>query len=463
MLHTLLYDFPEILVGCLSCIVLFIAAICLDSRREMSMQRLRTSQKSFYPGMQEMMSSPFGMDSHATSGDSLNDRRTLFRDQKVTAVLMVIDGLFPAVGGAEIQAVKLAKKLKHEGLEVEFLAPLIDPETQEKHTTVDGIDLTRISYPRIKGIGAVVLNLKFVLFLLQNQNRFDAVHFHTMGTLTAFCGFIKPLLKCKVISKVSGYYEFSEGVLNPEASSKLIGSLLQFGIKRIDYVQSISRETCVRLLEFGFSEQQVRYIPNGIETQIVRMDSNKSIDRTIKLGYAGRIRTVKGVHVLIKAFAQLMENNPYRSVVLELAGDGTEMAEVEELAKTLGVHDKIRFHGFVDDVSAFLSRLDIYVQPSFAEGLPNSVLEAMNHSLPIVATDIGGNRDLVIHGYNGYLVLANDDTRLTWALEEILDNPSLLDQFGECSRKLVVEQFDMRSVATELRNLYDAQSFEVLC
>src|SRR6185436_2068004 len=106
-----------------------------------------------------------------------------------------------------------------------------------------------------------------------------------------------------------------------------------------------------------------------------------------------------------------------------------------------GFAESVDFIGEVSDVPSVLVRADIYVQPSFQEGLPNSVLEAMAMGLPIVATRISGNEDVVVHEENGLLVPAGDAEALAAALRRLMNDPLLAARMGRRSRQMVEERF----------------------
>lgn len=112
------------------------------------------------------------------------------------------------------------------------------------------------------------------------------------------------------------------------------------------------------------------------------------------------------------------------------------------------------FAGEVSDVPAVLAEADIYVQPSFQEGLPNSVLEAMAMGLPIVATRVSGNEDVVVDGENGLLVPPGDPKSLAAAIQKLVDDPALATRMGRRSREIIESRFSLAAVMRQLCDAY---------
>jgi glycosyltransferase involved in cell wall biosynthesis len=141
---------------------------------------------------------------------------------------------------------------------------------------------------------------------------------------------------------------------------------------------------------------------------------------------------------------------------LLIAGDGAERESLAETARASGVGDTVEFLGEVTDVPGVLARADIYVQPSFQEGLPNAVLEAMAMGLPIIATRVSGNEDVVADGDNGLLVPPGDPHALAEAILDLVRNPDRRRAFAEAARASVPERFGAGRLVADTLALYDS-------
>jgi glycosyltransferase involved in cell wall biosynthesis len=137
-----------------------------------------------------------------------------------------------------------------------------------------------------------------------------------------------------------------------------------------------------------------------------------------------------------------------------IAGDGPQRDELHRLASELQLGEHVEFMGNVSDVPSVLAGASVYVQPSHPEGMPNSVLEAMACALPIVATRISGNIDLVEEGASGLLVPAGDDEALAQALTALLAAPERARAMGLRSREIVERRFSVPSVLQQLLAAY---------
>lgn len=365
-------------------------------------------------------------------------------------ILMVVDGFFPAMGGAEMQVRHLTRSLTALGHEVEIVAPRL-VRSQGRSADVDGAPVHYLSYPRaLKGIGPLWLMVKFASFLLIRRSRYDAIHIHIARNLAGVAGWLRPLLRARVIVKVSGAYEFQGGILDPELMHKPLHRWLNAGVRRVDALQCISRYTEQMLRKAGYPPARLVSLPNAVDCQRFQPRARTG-GNALRVVFVGRHVPVKGIDTLIRAWSRLDRATPHRLV---LAGAGPETAALKALCAELGVAGSVEFPGEVHDVPALLSRADVYAQASLREGLPNAVLEAMASGLPIVATRISGHEDVVDDGRNGLLVPVNDADALTSALATLLLDPAKRKRMGLASREVMEQRYCTEQVLSHLVALY---------
>jgi len=369
-------------------------------------------------------------------------------------ILFVIDSRFPGLGGAEVQAIRLAQALKSRGIHVEYLAPSVIAG-EYKDPELDGIPITLIDYPHIKILGTMVLMIKFGYFLVKHRGDFDCIHIHVTRLLAATAGIVRPLSQIPIVTKISGFFEFEGGVLDQRKKLNPINAIMRLAMRNIDYVQTISKQTREKLLDAGFREDQIALIPNGIETDTT--PQTKPVSEMFTIGYCGRFREVKGVHVLLEAFAQSKRERPDMDMRIVLAGSGSYEPELRALIEKNGIVDDVEFLGLIQDTSSFYTDLDLYVQPSFTEGLPNSVIEAMHAAKAVLATDIGGNQDLIEDNVSGHLFPAGDASVLSALLIKCYDDRSDNVRLGRNGRQCIEEQYGMEGVIDQLVEVYSAQ------
>lgn len=370
-------------------------------------------------------------------------------------ILMVVDGSFPGIGGAEYQVEVLAKALHRCGHEVTIVAPLLDPGAS-RNEFFNNIPLERIPYPRIRIIGALVLAVKFTWRLLKIRKHFDVIHVHIVKNLATVVGMLRPVLRATLIAKVSGAWEFEGGVLDPALESRFTHRFMNYFLKGYDCFQTISTYTKLRLEAAGYSSNKIQMIPNALDmSRFPNERQNKEPKQSIvNVVFGGRLVPVKGLDILIKAWAKVVHRCSDSCPRLLLVGDGPIKGQLIQLVKDHQLDKYVTFLDWIPEISPVLNQADIYVQPSLQEGLPNSVLEAMAASLPIVATKVSGNEDLVTQSENGILVDPGCVDGLAEALCILISNPAMRETMGKYSRQIIETTYQLPKVLEKLLMAY---------
>ncbi|MEM5686833.1 glycosyltransferase [Bacillus cereus] len=205
----------------------------------------------------------------------------------------------------------------------------------------------------------------------------------------------------------------------------------------------------------------MKYIPNGIEIDSFRRDITIGKAKRIELGISnqfvwlavGRVESEKDYPNLIMAFNELIKSNG--NCVLVIVGEGSKLDEIKELAIELGVDEKIKFLGKRSDIKDLMSMSDSFVLSSIYEGLPMVLLEASVCELPLIATDVGGNREVINDGENGYLVSKSNPMELAGKMLQIM-NLGVEERLnmGNKARKYVEEKYRIEKVLDEWEKLY---------
>ena len=129
-------------------------------------------------------------------------------------------------------------------------------------------------------------------------------------------------------------------------------------------------------------------------------------------------------------------------------------ADLEGLAAELHIQANVRFLGEISDVPSLLARASLFVLPSHSEGISLTLLEAMARGLPVVATKVGGNAEVVVNGETGFLVPPNDPSALAHRLRQVGMDSDRCQMFGRAGRRRVEAHFDIRSVLAAYERLY---------
>jgi glycosyltransferase involved in cell wall biosynthesis len=170
------------------------------------------------------------------------------------------------------------------------------------------------------------------------------------------------------------------------------------------------------------------------------------------LGSVGTLNERKNQRLLISAVARLVSDRP--NLLLVLVGDGDQRPLLERQVRRSGLEAYVRFLGAKAEAWRFMSAFDLYCLPSRNEGMPNSVMEAAATGLPVVATDVGGTSEVVIHGETGLLVRSGDVDHLTARLSDLLQNRSLARRLGRNGRKLMRNRFSIGQLVERRQSLY---------
>ena len=170
--------------------------------------------------------------------------------------------------------------------------------------------------------------------------------------------------------------------------------------------------------------------------------------KKVTLLNVGRLSPEKGQDLLLEAMAPLASRHP--GLTLQFAGTGPEEARLRALAQSLGIGDRVQFLGYIHDMPSLYADVDLLVQSSLTEGLPNVIVEAAYLRVPILATRVGGTAEVVEHGKSGWLIPAGDVNAIRAGLEAFLGNPQSFVAMGESAQRRIVDGF---SIAVRTRKL----------
>ena len=175
-----------------------------------------------------------------------------------------------------------------------------------------------------------------------------------------------------------------------------------------------------------------------------------------ELIFVGRLAPVKGVPILIEAFADILEK--HLDTRLTLVGDGPDRVSIETLIAKHGLQNHISITGYLNqsEVAERLSKSDIFILPSFAEGVPVVLMEAMASGLPVVTTRIAGIPELVEDGKSGFIVPPSDKNTLVMRVLELLEDPAKCKQMGKLGCKKIKQEYEVSCEASRLLNLINS-------
>ncbi|MFY0543728.1 glycosyltransferase [Brevibacillus sp. H7] len=344
------------------------------------------------------------------------------------------------------------------------------PTDQVEAAVVCFYDAVFADQLRRAGISVIALNQygRFDLRLLQalrktfRTYRPDIVHTH--GVKANFFSRIAARgMTSKLITTVHSNLRYD--YVNP------LGFLIVSAMERStrpwnDHFIAISGAIGEILRQEGVPAEKLTVIYNGMNLTPYRQTDQREANRSrlraewgissedFVFGTVARFVPVKGLPVLIDAFARLVRHTPNQSARLVLVGDGPERPLLEEKVKEHQLEHKICFAGFRHDIPACLHAFDAFVHSSYYEGLGYTIIEAMASEVPVIATNVGGVKEFVKHEQTGLLAEAADVEGLAYAMERLANGSELRDKLASHALQAVESAFTIEQMANKTIDLY---------
>jgi glycosyltransferase involved in cell wall biosynthesis len=383
-------------------------------------------------------------------------------------ILMVVSQFHPIIGGAEKQAQLLAQKLIEKGIEVQVMTGWWKLRTPRKET-INGVSIFRnfscwgmFGIKGLRPLGAVMYMVTLAIYLLVHRKEYDIIHVHQ----ALYPAFVSVLVGKQCLGKPVIVKTASSGMTSDIGwlSRFPLGKLqLRYLLNHLSWLVAVSRVTGQEFEQIGFPGSKILYIPNGVEIPVDRRSLRHHMFHAVT---TARISREKGIDVLLKAWANLSPNE--KDLRLTIIGDGPLRYEMERIVRDLGIAETIEFTGWVNNVKEYLQQTDIFVLPSRTEGMPNAMLEAMSYGIPCIATNVGGNMELLerkgeeilrgryVIGKNGLLINPDDVKGLTEAILFFLRNRNEREEMGKRSRQFIQENYSIDWVAERYISLYQS-------
>jgi glycosyltransferase involved in cell wall biosynthesis len=355
---------------------------------------------------------------------------------------------FPRFKGdhAGIFLLSLAKNLAAKGAEVSVVAP--NDNVSAQNEVMDGIRVHRFNYfakswqVLAYGYGGALSNmgksLRLVLLLpffagaflargLREARRADVIHSHWIAA--GLIGVVISALARKplVITLRGTDYKVVRKL-------GILGFLWRRVLRAADAVTTVSEQMAAEVE--ALSGRKALFIPNGVDLPEPGSKPDRKDGRML---FVGNLTKNKGVGVFLDALARLKDDIAGAEAVI--IGDGDERIGLERQASEAGLSGILLFKGFMahHEVEEWLAASGILVLPSYSEGRPNVVLEAMAYGLPVVATDIPGTRELVSTQQTGLLFAPGDAAGMAASLARFLKDPALGAKMGEAGKARLSE------------------------
>lgn len=375
-------------------------------------------------------------------------------------IAMVAQVFYPSIGGAQTHTLRLSQKLRERGADVMVITR--HHTGLARYEEVDGVPTYRVGSGDARKVTAALTFISESLRLLYNRRQhYQIIHCHQM---------MSPM----TVGLAARLPSDKQLVINPHRSGSLgdIGALTlrrpvtgRFRILAArrwgDAFVCISPAVRQELADTGVPDTRLWSIANGVDVaHFAPSDDARRQELRRSLGlpsgplalFAGRLVREKGIDVLLRAWPTVLAQLP--TAHLLLVGEGDKKEELQALATSLGVQEHVTFAPGTADVMPYLHTANSFVLPSFAEGLPVALLEAMATSLACVATATNGSLELIEDGVTGRIVPIGEPAPLAAGLVEALSLP-VAESWAEQARAKIVAQFSLDSVADRYIEMYE--------
>lgn len=362
-------------------------------------------------------------------------------DHKKPNICILSECAWPDIGGGVTQAHGLAKFLKENGYNVFFLTQTKGLRLP-KEDIKDSIPIYRVFSMGFR-CGKYIMLLPALLYLIRNRKSYDIIYvggFRIMGVLGVAAARMfnkKCILKAESIGEYSGeIFKWGSAFLQKgffSRCSDIIFKIRNRILNKADMFVAINKIIEEEFYSHGVLREKIRYIPNGVERKIfhpvdagqkdiLRKKLDLPLDKKIVV-YTGRLNKGKGLEMLMEVWHRLL--NTEKDIFLVVAGSGSNQflsieGELKRYVRNENMSNSVVFTGYIHNIDEYLKASDIFVLPSELEGLSCSILEALACGVHVVATDVGGARELISHGKNGLLIPSQVPDKLYEAIKELV-------------------------------------------
>lgn len=365
-------------------------------------------------------------------------------------------------GGSAENTFLTVKGLDKEKYDVTLMSGPVDDPSQERRKQVEDSGVRYIHISKlVRNIN--MLYDSIVLFKISRflaNRKFDIVHTHTSkaGLLGRFAAKLAGIPI--IVHTPHGHVFF--GYFSP-LKTKIFILLEKFAARIADKIVTLtSREKSDYISHKIAGEEKFVIIHSGIElskyqelSQEEKIKLKKEIglpENSFVVGTVGRLVPVKNPELLIKASQPVFTQYPDTYFVF--AGDGPLKEDLRTAAKEIGGEKNIVFLGWRDDAHRILSIFDVFCLPSLNEGMGRVLAEAMAHGIPIVASDVGGIPDLVIHEKNGFLVPSQNTEELAKCIQILIADEEMRKKMGDEGKKMVL-RFNSDTMVKKIAGMYE--------
>jgi glycosyltransferase involved in cell wall biosynthesis len=367
----------------------------------------------------------------------------------------VISVPFPPEEGIGNYVHNLSTKLIEKGHKVTVITRGNIGATQRE--SIDGINVIRAPFIPIYPFYIHFHGLFVKKIIKSMETQITILHFHSplpppiKTSIPMITTIHSPMLTDSRYTKIQSIYS-----LFSKISARYVSYPLELKIiQSSDIITTVSKSIAQELKEYDINLDEITVINNGVNETFFYPLKKETNEENKYIMYVGRIDYEKGLFDLIKCGKYISNKRSDLSFII--AGIGKDFKKLKNKIKKENLQDMFKFLGQVDKdkLLKLYQNATLFVFPSYHEGLPGVLLEAMSCGLPIIATDVRGNRDLISHKENGLLIPIQDSKKMAETISILLENKKLREQLGKNARKTIVEKYTWNNVYNHYLKCYE--------
>ena len=357
-------------------------------------------------------------------------------------ILMLNYEFPPLGGGGGVASYKLAKGFVDRGYHVDYITTWFSG--LKKYEVVDGIHIHRVKVIGRKELTVAtmfsMISFPFLAYrkaikLCKTKN-YDFINTQFVIPTGPLGVWLSKKFKIKNILSIHGGDIYDPSKKNSPHEKWYFRKVINWVMNNSDFIVAQSSNTKKNAIKYYNPDRDIQIIPLPYEPFSFEKISRNDLGMNDDIFYVistGRLVKRKGFDFLLKSLAKV---NKVHALII---GDGPEKNNLQELAISLGLLDRVHFLGFVTEEKKFqyLSQSDVYILSSVHEGFGIVLQEAMQIGLPIISTDNGGQIDLINENENGYLIQFGDDIALAEKIELVQKNNEIRRNFSDCNKEKI--------------------------
>lgn len=364
-------------------------------------------------------------------------------------IAFVIDTIESPTAGTEKQLLMLIKHLDRRRFEPYLCVLRLSEWLKNDFCDCELVDVGVASFARPSSYLNI---LNFVSFLKNRKIDIVQTHFvegNKIGVLAGKLANVRAIISTR---RNQGYWHNAREIMILKALNRWVTRFLANSENTRQWVINTEVVDPARINVIHNSLEIDSY-RRGTAPERLRFRQELNLpDHALVVGIVANLRPVKAIDMFLMAARAVKNECPMVSFVV--VGDGPEKPDLEELCSRLGISSSVRFLGKRTDIPEILSCIDIGVLSSSSESFSNSIVEYMAASLPVVCTDVGGAREAVEEGMNGFVVSSGDHEGMAEKLHSIITSESLTE-FGKVSRLKAEKQFSLSAIMNQYECFYD--------